>query len=613
MEIRPELKIKLSILPDSPGVYRYYDRSGELIYVGKAKNLKRRVNSYFNRVHPILRTNMLVRNIWDLKYVVVNSEEEALDLENSLIKEYQPHYNVLLKDDKSYPWICVTKELFPRVYLTHDRPHRGGRFFGPYPKVEVARALIAVLRQIYPIRTCRFHLTHETVKSKKVRLCLQYHIKRCMGCCHALISPEDYSVFIDEIIQILRGDTRQVSDYLVDEMERLSNELKFEEANEVKRKYQLIEQYRAKSVIVNPVIHDTDVFSIIHDDVAAYINYLHVRSGSIVQSLTLEYRFVDTDVDHEDTDILSTAIREVHDRFKEVYRHDKVKEVIVNVFPDFEMHGMTFVIPQRGDKRKLLDISLKNAEQYKIDKYKRMEKLNPEQRVTRTLTTLQRDLHLPLMPHHIECFDNSNIGGSSPVASCVVFRDAKPAKKEYRHFIIKTIEGPDDYASMQEVLSRRYSRLLEEGQKLPQLIVLDGGKGQLSAAVKALDELNLRGKISVIGIAKRMNEIYFPGDSIPLFIDKSSETIRVIQRLRDEAHRFAITFHRKRRGKSQVHSELDDIPGIGPKTKQLLIRNFKSLTRIKEAASEDLVAVVGKSKAQKLNQFFIQKDKEKNQ
>lgn len=604
MELRLELKVKLSTMPESPGVYRYFDKEGTVIYVGKAKNLKRRVNSYFNRVHPTLRTNMLVRNIWDLKYVVVNSEEEALDLENSLIKEFQPHYNVLLKDDKSYPWICVTKELFPRVYITRETPNRGGRFYGPYPKTEVAHALLDVLRQIYPIRSCRYNLTPSTVESKKVRLCLQYHIKRCAGCCHGLITPRQYQEYIDEITQILRGDTKQVSDYLFDEMEHFASELKFEEAQEVKRKYQLIEQYRSKSVIVNPSIHNVDVFSIISDDSASYVNYLHVRGGSIVQSVTFEYKFIDADANADEADLLSTAIREFRDRFKETYRHDKVKEALVNVLPDFELDGIEFVVPQRGDKRKLLGISLKNAEQHRIDKYKRMEKLNPEQRVTRTLTTLQRDFRLPVLPHHIECFDNSNIGGTTPVASCVVFRDAKPCKKDYRHFIIKTVEGANDYASMKEVLSRRYSRLLAEGEPLPQLVVLDGGKGQLSAAIEVLDELGLRDKVSAIGIAKRMNEIYFPGDSVPLFIDKNSESLHVIQRLRDEAHRFAITFHRKRRSNSQIHSELDDIQGIGDKTKQLLLKQFKSLKRIREASQPDLEAVVGKARAQRIIEYF---------
>ncbi len=601
VNVRDEIKLKLSILPESPGVYRYYDKNGVIIYVGKAKNLKRRVNSYFNRVHPVLRTSMLVRHIWDLQYDIVNSEEEALDLENSLIKEYKPHYNVLLKDDKSYPWICVTKELFPRVYLTREKPDKGGKYFGPYPKVEVAKALIDVLRQIYPIRSCRHHLTPLVVSTKKVRLCLQYHIKRCPGCCQDFILPESYGKYIDEVKQILNGDTKQVSDYLVEEMTRLASLLKFEEAEVLKRKYLLIEQYRSKSVIVSPAIHNIDVFSLIREEGFAYFNYLHVRGGSIVHTLTLEYKIVDTDSDETDQELMTTAIREIHDRFKETYERDRVKEAVVNIRPDFNMYDTVFSIPQRGDKRKLLDISLKNAEQYKIDKYKKMEKLNPEQRAMRTLTTIQRDLHLRSVPHHIECFDNSNTGGTGAVASCVVFRDGKPSKKDYRHFNIKTVEGPDDYASMREVLARRYSRLVAEGQDLPQLIVVDGGKGQLSTAVGVLDELGLRNRVAAVGIAKRMNEIYFPGDSVPLFIDPKSETLHVIQLLRDEAHRFAITHHRKKRGKSQIASELDFIQGIGEKTKELLIRHFKSLKRVKEASLDDLEEVLGKHKARLLH------------
>ncbi len=602
IELRPELKAKLQNLPSSPGVYRYLDKTGKVIYVGKAKNLHRRVNSYFNRVHPVRRTNMLVHHIWDLVTVVVNTEEEALDLENSLIKQYQPHYNVLLKDDKSYPWICVTKEPYPRVYMSREKPNRAARFYGPYPKVEVARALIGTIREIFPVRSCRYNLTPESIQSGKFRLCLKYHLKSCPGCCKGYISVEDYGKYIDEIKQILNGDTKQVSDYLMGEMQRLSRELKFEEANELKRRYLLIEKYRAKSVIVNPSIHNIDVFTILRDDTAAYVNFIYVRNGSVVQCLTLEYKLVDADSDETDAELISTAMREIHERFKDRYDKERVREALVNVVPEYPLEGTDYIVPQRGDKKKLLDISLKNAEQYRVDKYKLMEKLNPEQRVTRTLTRMQRDLHLTELPRHIECFDNSNIGGTSAVASCVVFRDAKPAKREYRSFNIKTVEGPDDYASMREVLSRRYSRLLDEGQELPQLVVLDGGKGQLSAAVQVLDELGLRGRIAAIGIAKRMNEIFFPGDSVPLYIDLNGETIRVIQHLRDEAHRFGIAHHRNKRSKSQIHSELDDVAGIGPKSKTLLLKHFKSLKRLREATVEEVAAVVGAKRAQALKQ-----------
>ncbi|MGM9838856.1 MAG: excinuclease ABC subunit UvrC [Sodaliphilus sp.] len=593
----PELKLKISLLPDSPGVYMYFNAQGTVIYVGKAKRLKRRVSSYFNRVHPVVRTNMLVRHIHDLKYIVVNTEEEALDLENSLIKTHQPHYNVLLKDDKSYPWICVSKELFPRVYLTREKVHKQARFFGPYPKPEVAWALLDTLKQMYPFRSCRHALTPQAVESKKIRLCLKYHIRTCCGPCQGYITPQEYAKYIDEITHILNGETRQVSTYLREEMERYASQLKFEEAEAVKRKYLLLENYRAKSVIVSPTITNIDIYSLIRDDAAAYVNYMHVREGSVVQSMTLEYKFVDTDTGETDSELISTAIHEFRQRFADVNRTDRVREALVNVVPEFPPEGIEFVVPQRGDKRKLLAISLKNAEQYRTEKLKMMEKLNPEQRAMRTLTTIQKDLHLPELPRHIECFDNSNISGAHPVAACVVFRNAKPSKKEYRHFNIKTVEGPDDYASMREVLTRRYSRLLSEGADLPQLVVLDGGKGQLSAGIEVLDSLGLRHQIAMIGIAKSLNEIYFPGDSLPLYIDKNSETLKVVQRLRDEAHRFGIAHHRNKRSKGQVASALDNITGVGEKTKQLLLRYFKSVKRIKEASEEQLAQVVGPAKA----------------
>lgn len=594
--MREELKLKVSLLPDSPGVYRYKNKEGTIIYVGKAKNLKRRVSSYFNRVHSVLRTNMLVKNIWDMEYTVVNSEEEALDLENSLIKEYQPHYNVLLKDDKSYPWICVTKELYPRVFMTRDTKSRGAKYFGPYPKTEVAHALIDVIRKIFPVRTCRHAITADTIEQRKNRLCLQFHIKNCEGCCQGLVSVDKYAEYIDEIKHILNGDTKQVSDYLVAEMQRLASELQFEQANEVKRKYLAVEKYRARSVIVNPSIHNIDVFSMVRDASAAYFNFMHMRNGSVVQSLNLEYKLRQSEEDEPTEELMSIAINDIHKRFAASYGKEKVKEALVNVVPDTAIEGLEFVVPQRGDKRKLLDISLKNALQYKADKYKRMEKLNPEQREMRTLTQMQKDLRLNCLPRHIECFDNSNISGSDPVASCVVFRNGKPSKKEYRHFNINTVEGPDDYASMREVLNRRYSRLLAEGEELPQLVVVDGGKGQLNAAIEAFDEVGVRDKIAAIGIAKRLDEIYYPGDEIPLYIDKNSETLAVIQRLRDEAHRFGIKHHRSRRSKSQIHSVLDDIQGIGPKTQQVLLKHFKSVKRVSEASLADIQAVIGKAK-----------------
>lgn len=595
--MRDELKLKISLLPDSPGVYKYLNREGTVIYVGKAKNLKRRVSSYFNRVHPVVRTNLLVRNIWDMKYIVVNSEEEALDLENSLIKEFQPRYNVLLKDDKSYPWICVTKELFPRVFITREKHAKGTKYYGPYPKTEVAHALVDTIKQLYPIRTCRHTLTTENVENRKYKLCLQYHIKNCEGCCQGFVSHETYSTYIDDIIKILNGDTKQVSDYLMQEMMRLAQELKFEEAEVLKRKYQLLEKYRAKSVIVNPTIHNVDVFTIVRDDGAAYVNFMHMRNGAIVQSLTVEYKIQDAGSDETNEEIISTAVRDIREKFADTYKHDKVKEILVNVVPDFEIEGIEYVVPQRGDKRKLVAISVKNAEQYRTEKLKRMEKLNPEQRATRTLTTMMKDLHLKELPRHIECFDNSSISGTNAVAACVVFRNAKPAKKEYRHFNIKSADGNDDYAQMREVINRRYTRLMNEGAELPQLLVVDGGKGQLNAAVEVLEQLGLRETIAVIGIAKRLDEIFFPGDSVPLYIDKNSETIRIIQKLRDEAHRFGIAHHRNKRSKSQIHSQLDDIKGIGPATRNALLKHFKSLKRIKEASNDEISLVVGANKA----------------
>ncbi len=593
-----QLKLKLSLLPEGPGVYRYRNSEGVIIYVGKAKNLKRRVNSYFNREHASLRTTMLVRNIADMEYTVVNTEEEALDLENALIKEYQPRYNVLLKDDKSYPWICISGDLYPRVYITREQRAKGDRYYGPYPRTEVAKVLIDTMRQIYPLRTCRHRVSRETIDAGKHRLCLQYHIHRCEGCCQGLVTPEQYGGYISEIRQILNGDTHQLMELLMTQMQQLASELRFEEAEVLKRRYKLLEHVRRRSVIVSPSVHNIDIYGLLRDDDAAWVSFMHMRGGAVVQSLTLEYRL--STHDEDDAEIMSMAVAEVRQRFADTHRADHVTEAVVNVLPDVEFAGLTFVIPQRGDKKKLLDIAVKNATQRRTDRLRMMEKLNPEQRTTRTLTTMQRDLRLEVLPRHVECFDNSNISGANPVASCVVFRGAKPSKKEYRHFNIKTVEGADDFATMREVVTRRYSRLVQEGQELPQLLIVDGGKGQVTAALEALDGIGLHGQIAVVGIAKRLNEVYFPGDSVPLYIDKNSETLRVIQRLRDEAHRFAITFHRKQRSKSQVHSALDDVPGIGPKTRTLLLRHFKSLKRIREASQEELAAVIGAAKARQL-------------
>ena len=586
----PELEEKISILPTTPGVYMYFDNQGEVIYVGKAKNLKRRVSSYFNRTHDSVRTNLLVRAIADMKYIVVPTEQDALNLENSMIKEYKPRYNVLLKDDKSYPWIVVTKEHYPRVFMTRTRVKDGSKYFGPYTDQGSARAVLDLIRDIYPLRSCRHAITPEYIAKGKGRLCLDYHLKRCPGPCTGLISEEEYGANIERIKQILRGDLSELLTRLRDDMAKLSEELRFEEAQEVKEVYDKVLRYTSKSVIVSQTVDQVDVFGVDDDGSGdVYINYMHVRRGAVVRSLTLEYK---RRMDETVAQLLSYAMNEVATNLGVQF-----EEVIVAERPDVDMPEVEFTIPQRGDKAKLLEVSQRNARQYKIDALKHMERHNPEQRTEKLLERMKADIRLNVLPRHIECFDNSNIQGTNPVASCVVFRDGKPSKKDYRHFNIKTVEGPDDFASMKEVLTRRYTRLVNEGQELPQLIVVDGGKGQLSAAVEALEAMGLRGVIAVAGIAKRLEEIYFPGDSIPLYIDKNSETLRVVQHMRDEAHRFGITHHRNRRSKGQTVSMLDSIEGIGPKTRTALLTHFKSLKRIRQADLDEIASIVGPAKA----------------
>lgn len=588
----PELMEKISILPDTPGVYTYYDAQGTVIYVGKAKNLKRRVSSYFNRTHDCNRTNLLVRAIADMSYIVVPTEQDALDLENSMIKEYKPRYNVLLKDDKSYPWIVVTNELYPRVFLTRQLIRDGSKYFGPYANTGVAHTVIELIRELYPVRTCRLPITEEYLARGKGHLCLQYHIKRCKGCCTGAISPETYAEYIRNIKQILRGNTAELAEYLMAEMNRLAGELRFEEAQELKMKYQLLQNYRSKSVIVSQTIADIDVFGVDDDGSAdrdVYINYMHVRRGAVVRSVTLRYR---RSLDESAAQLLAYAMDEIKRTFGATY-----DEVVVPFAPEVEMPDVTFSIPRRGDKAKLLEVSVRNARQNRIDDLKHMEKRNPEERLERTLERMKADFRLTELPRHIECFDNSNIQGSDPVASCVVFRNAKPSKRDYRHFNIRTVTGPDDFASMREVITRRYSRMMAEGEPLPQLIVVDGGKGQLSSAVEALEDIGLRGTIAVVGIAKRLEEIYFPGDSVPLYIDKNSESLRIVQALRDEAHRFGITHHRNRRSHSQISSELAAIKGIGEATSTALLRHFKSAKRVREASEEEIATIIGPAKA----------------
>lgn len=599
-EKSPELMEKISILPTTPGVYMYFDKDGTVIYVGKAKNLKRRVSSYFNRTHDVLRTNILVRNIADMKYIVVPTEQDALNLENSMIKEYKPRYNVLLKDDKSYPWIVVTNEMYPRVFLTRQHIKDGSKYYGPYTNTAVAKTVLDLISELYPIRTCRLPITPDYLKKGKGRLCLQYHIKKCKGCCTGEIDHKTYNGYIDRIRQILRGETQELMNYLRDEMERLASELRFEEAQELKQAYKLLENYRSKSVIVSQSIGDVDVFGFDDDgsnDV--YVNYMHVRRGAVVRSVTLRYK---RSLEESRAQILGYAMEEIRQSLGVVF-----DEVIVAEAPEVEITDASFTIPRRGDKAKLLEVSERNARQNRIDDLKHMERHNPEERTSKLLERIKADFHLSELPHHIECFDNSNIQGTNPVASCVVFRDGKPSKRDYRHFNIKTVEGPDDFASMKEVLTRRYTRLMEEGQELPQLIVVDGGKGQLSSAVEALDEMGLRGKIAVVGIAKRLEEIYFPGDSIPLYIDKNSETLRVVQHLRDEAHRFGITHHRNRRSKSALVGELDGVKGIGPKTAETLLKHFKSVKRIKEAPAAEIEELIGPAKTKILTEALNSK------
>lgn len=597
-----ELKEKIAILPTTPGVYTYYDKTGKVIYVGKAKNLKRRVSSYFNRTHDCLRTNLLVANIADMSYIVVPTEQDALNLENSMIKEYKPHYNVLLKDDKSYPWIVVTNELYPRVFMTRQHIKDGSKYYGPYTNVGVAHTVLRLIQDLYPIRTCKLPITRDYLAKDKGRLCLNYHIHRCQGCCKGLVSPEQYRANIDRVKQILRGETSELMTYLKNEMNRFAADLRFEEAQELKDKYDMIANYRSRSVIVSQTIDELDVFGIDADPGSdTYINYMHVRHGAVVRSVTLRYK---CRLDEEKSDLLSYAMDEIKTSFGVKY-----SEVVVAELPSVEMPDVTFTIPRRGDKSKLLEVSQHNARQRRVDDLRHLEKHDPDARVDKLMQRMKADFRLEVEPRHIECFDNSNIQGTNPVASCVVFRDGKPAKKDYRHFKIKTVVGADDFATMREVLTRRYSRMLAEApDDLPQLIVVDGGKGQLSSAVEALDELGLRGTIAVVGIAKRLEEIYFPGDSLPLYISKTSESLRVVQHLRDEAHRFGITFHRNLRSKGQIKSELDDIKGIGPTTVGTLLRHFKSVKRIREASVQEVATIVGPAKAKLVKEGLVKKE-----
>lgn len=594
-ETEKHIKMILSILPDKPGCYQYFDEKGTIIYVGKAKNLKRRVSSYFNKEHDNNKTRVLVKQIRDIKYIVVNTEEDALLLENNLIKQYRPRYNVLLKDDKTYPSITVKNEYFPRVFQTRNIVKDGSQYYGPYPSVYTAKVMLQMLKELYPLRTCKYPLTPESIAAGKYDVCLEYHIKRCKGPCVGLQSQEEYQKNISEIKEILRGNISQISKHLYEEMQALAAELKFEEAQKVKEKYEVIENYRSKSTVVTPLLHNIDVFSFAENEKSAYINFMHIGNGAIVQAYTFEYK---KRLDETKEELLSLGIVEMRDRFKSTAR-----EIIIPFEVEMELGNVSFTVPQRGDKKKLLELSEMNVKQFKVDRLKQAEKLNPEQRSTRILKEVQDALHLPKLPIHIECFDNSNIQGSDAVAGCVVFKMAKPSKKDYRKYIIKTVVGPDDYASMKEVVRRRYQLAINEDSPLPDLILTDGGKGQMEVVREVIqDELHL--DIPIAGLAKdgkhRTSELLFGFPPVTVGMPIQSQMFRFFTQIQDEVHRFAITFHKDKRSKSQTRSELDTIKGIGDKTKVLLLRQYKSVKRIREASFEELKELIGEAKTKAL-------------
>ena len=584
-------------LPETPGIYQYLNAEGTIIYVGKAKNLKRRVSSYFNREHPNGKTRILVSKIADIKYIVVKTEEDALLLENNLIKKYKPRYNVLLKDDKSYPSICVSNEYYPRVFKTRNIIHDGSNYYGPYSHVPSMNALLELINKLYPLRRCRHSLTPENIRGGKFDICLEYHIKNCKGPCIGKQSHEDYMKDIQEVKSILKGDTQIVCDLLKDEMKALAMEMRFEEAQAIKEKYDLIENYRAKSEVVNRFIHNVDVFSIEMDDNTGYINYLHITNGCINQAFTFEYK---KRLNETKEELLQLGIVEMRERYK-----SNSREIIVPFELDMELNNVTFTIPQRGEKKHLLGLSILNVKQYKADRMKQADKLNPEQKKTRILKEIQEQLHMTKMPVHIECFDNSNISGSDAVAACVVFKMSKPSKKDYRKFNIKTVEGPDDYASMKEVVRRRYTRAIEEGTPLPDLIITDGGKGQMEVVRQVIeDELHLN--IPIAGLAKdnkhRTSELLYGFPPLTIGVKQSTPLFHLLENIQNEVHRFAITFHRDKRSKSQISSVLDNIKGVGEKRKAELLKTFKSVARIKQASLEEIAAIVGETVAKNIKE-----------
>jgi excinuclease ABC subunit C len=590
------LKLLVSVLPNKPGIYQYFDDTGKIIYIGKAKDLKKRVSSYFSKTHDHRKTTLLVRNIADIKHMVVQSEQDALLLENNLIKKYQPRYNIQLKDDKSFPWICIKNEPFPRVIKTRELEKDGSKYYGPYTSIYTVRTLLELFRSEYKLRTCNYNLTEENIRNRKYKVCLEYHIGNCLGPCEGLISEEKYNEGIIDINNILKGNISGVIKKLKEIMAELANSLNFEEAAKIKEKFDSLNRYQSRSTIVSPNITDVDVFSIEEDEKFAFINYLKVIKGAIIQTFTLEIKKV---LDETPEELLLSGIVEIRQKI-----FSNSKEILVPLKLDFNLDNVVFKIPQRGEKKELLELSQRNAKYFRLEKEKHAVLKNPKVRLDQLMSTMKKDLQLADDPVHIECFDNSNLQGTNPVAACVVFKNAKPNVKEYRHYNIKTVEGPNDFASMEEVVYRRYKRLVEENKSLPQLVVIDGGKGQLTSAVSALDKLELRGKISIIGIAKKLEEIYFPGDSVPIYINKNSQTLKVIQQLRDEAHRFGITFHRNKRSKEFIQSELKSIEGIGEVTMQKLLSEFKSVKTIKEQTLAVLSKCVGNSKAKIVFDYF---------
>ena len=590
------LRSLVSVLPDQPGIYQYFDQSGKIIYVGKAKNLKKRVSSYFKKTHENRKTELLVRNIADIRHMVVETEQDALLLENNLIKKYQPRYNIRLKDDKTYPWIVIKNERFPRVFQTRNVIKDGSSYFGPYTSILTVRTLLEFFRKLYKLRNCKLNLAEEQIRQGKFKVCLEFHIGNCLGPCVGKLEHDQYMKSIDQIKEILKGNISGVIKYLKDLMRQYSLEMKFEDAALIKEKLDLLEKFQSRSTVVSNTISDVDVFTIDQDENFAYVNYLKIMSGAIMQTYTMEIKKV---LDESPGELLEFAIVDIRQKI-----FSNAKEILVPFKLDFALEGVKMQIPKQGDKKKLLELSERNAKYFRLEKMKHVVVSKTEQNANRILETMKKDLQLKVQPTHIECFDNSNLQGTNPVSSCVVFRDARPFKKDYRHFNVKSVEGPDDFASMEEVVYRRYKRLLDEEKSLPQLIVIDGGKGQLGAALNSLEKLGLRGKISIIGIAKRLEEIYFPGDSVPLYLDKNSETLKIIQQLRDEAHRFGITFHRNKRSSEFLKSELESISGIGEKTRTTLLTRFKSVENLKNTGYQQVVDEIGESKARIIFDFY---------